>query len=166
MDLLMLIYRISNWLYRHHVPLLPRIIDLFVREFLKCSVPASCAIGGGTKFAYGGIGIVIHARCVIGKNCIIGQGATIGGKSQWYEVPVLGDNVYVAAGARIIGPIRIGNNVTIGANAVITKDVPDNCVVAGVPARIIKENVSAEDFHGTENLRYRGGKPWAVTPKA
>lgn len=121
---------------------------------------------GGTKFAYGGIGIVIHARCVIGKNCIIGQGATIGGKSQWYEVPVLGDNVYVAAGARILGPIRIGNNVTIGANAVITKDVPDNCVVAGVPARIIKENVSAEDFHGTENLRYRGGKPWAVTPKA
>lgn len=166
MSLLMIIYRIANWLYRHHIPVLPRLIYIFEREFLKCSIPASCKIGGGTKLAYGGIGIVIHARCVIGRNCVIGQGATLGGKSRWYEVPVLGDNVYVSAGARILGPIRIGNNVVIGANAVVVKDVPDNCVVAGVPAKIIKENVPTEEFYGTDKLRYRGDNGWPVTPKA
>jgi tetrahydrodipicolinate N-succinyltransferase len=54
--------------------------------------------------------------------------------------PILGDNVSVKAGAKILGPITIGNNVTVGANAVVTKDVPANCVVAGVPARIIRRN--------------------------
>lgn len=54
------------------------------------------------------------------------------------DAPTIGDNVVVYAGAKIIGGVHIGNNVIIGANAVVTKDVPDNCVVAGVPARIIK----------------------------
>lgn len=51
---------------------------------------------------------------------------------------VIGDNVYISPGVKIVKPVRIGNNVTIGANAVVNKDIPDNCVVAGVPAKIIK----------------------------
>lgn len=109
--------------------------------------------------------MVIHGRCRIGKNCVIGQGATLGGKSGWYEVPVLGDNVYVAAGARIIGPVVIGDNAMIGANAVVVKDVPANCVVAGVPAKIIRENITAEEIiHPAP--RYRGDNGWPVMPKA
>lgn len=133
--------------------------------FFNSSVPASCQMGGGTKLAYGGIGIVIHSRAVIGCNCLIGQNVTIGGKSGWYEVPVIGDNVHISAGARVLGPIRIGNNVIIGANAVVVKDVPDNCIVAGIPAKIIKENISIEDFEGKNALKYRGAASWPITPK-
>ena len=57
----------------------------------------------------------------------------------------IGDNCYIGVGATILGPIKIGNNVTIAAGAVVTKDVPDNCVIAGVPAKIIKKNTNNED---------------------
>ena len=132
--MLLISYRIANWLYRHHFPVLPKLMYYIQRALFKSSLPATCTIGVDTKLGYGGIGIVVHARTVIGKNCMIGQGVTIGGKSGWYEVPVIGDNVEISAGARILGPVRIGNNVIIGANAVVVKDVPDNCIVAGVRA--------------------------------
>ena len=80
-------------------------------------------------------------------------------------MPIIGDNVHISAGARILGPIKIGNNVIIGANAVVVKDVPDNCVVAGSPAKIIKENISLADFGGEKALKYRGDSDWERTPK-
>lgn len=85
--------------------------------------------------------MVIHKRCIIGKNCHIAQNVTLGGTSNIYEVPVLGDNVSVGAGANIIGPVHVGNNVVIGAGAVVLKDVPDNCVAVGVPARVIVKKI-------------------------
>ena len=69
---------------------------------------------------------------------IIGQGVTIGRQLDPEGVPVIGNNVYISAGSRILGNIKIGNNVIIGANSVVIKDVPDNSIVAGVPAKIIK----------------------------
>lgn len=158
-------YRFNNWLYRHKVPFLPWIIWRFQYLLFNSSVPGSCILGKGTQFGYGGIGVVVHARAVVGKNCAIGANVTIGGKSRWYEVPVIGDNVHIHTGAKVLGPVRIGNNVTIGANAVVVKDVPDNCVVAGVPARIIRTNVDPAEMYGKE-LRYRGDNPWPMTPMA
>jgi serine O-acetyltransferase len=75
----------------------------------------------------------------IGRNCSVNQLVVIGWSDRT-RGPILGDNVSVKAGAKILGPITIGDNVTVGANAVVTKDVPPNCVVAGVPARIIRRN--------------------------
>lgn len=158
------LYRFNNWLYRHHVPLLPRFIWKLQYLLFNCSVPGSCVIGKGTKFGYGGIAVVMHARTVIGKHCMIGQGVTIGGKSGWYEVPVIGDNVHIHAGARIIGPVRIGDNVEIGANCVVVKDVPSNCVVAGIPARILKSNLTEEDREEMNKPKERGDNPFPMTP--
>lgn len=159
-------YRLSHWLWKLHVPLLPKLIWRLQYLLFNSSVPASCTLSQGVTFGYGGIGVVIHARAVVGRNCLIGQGVTIGGKSGWYEVPVIGDNVEINAGARILGPVRIGNNVIVGANAVVVKDVPDNCVVAGVPARIIMENLSPDDRAAMLKYKERGDAPFPVTPKA
>lgn len=81
------------------------------------------------------IGIFTH----IGKNCTILPNVLIGRKEPGKKSDVfIGNNCYISTGVTILGPVTIGNNVTIGAGAVVTKDVPDNCIVGGVPARIIK----------------------------
>ena len=158
-------YRFAHLLYQHHFRLLPAFIWRLQYLLFNCSVPASCEIGKGTKFGYGGISVVLHARTVIGKNCTIGTCVTIGGKSGWFEVPTIGDNVQISSGAKILGPVRIGSNVVIGANAVVTKDVPDNCVVAGVPARILRDNLSEEDMKELNKPKKRGEEEFPMTPK-
>lgn len=93
-------------------------------------IPYQADIGEGTVIGYQGLGIVIHKKSIIGKNCYISQNVTLGGTSNLPDVPVVGAN--------FIGPIHIGNNVTIGAGAVVIRDLPDNCVAVGVPARIVE----------------------------
>ena len=139
-------YRIAHFLYKLKIPLLPKIVYYLQFLLFNSSVPPSVEIGKGTKFAYGGIGVVIHARSKIGDNCIIGQGITIGGKSKLYKVPQIGDKVYIAPGSRILGDITIGNNVVIGANSVVVKDVEDNCIIAGVPAKVIRTDIMFDDY--------------------
>jgi len=91
------------------------------------------------------VGIVINRRCRIGANCNIAQHVTLGLKSREPRegCPTLGDRVYVGPGAVIIGAITVGSDAAVGANAVVTKDVPDNAVMAGVPSRIISMRGSA-----------------------
>lgn len=110
--------------------------------------PLTASIGRKTRFMYGGIGCVIHKNAVIGDCVAIGQGVTIG-RSLAQGAPVIGSNVYIGAGARILGSITIGDNVIIGANAVVNCDMPSNCIVAGVPARIVRViDVSIWDLTG------------------
>ena len=82
-------------------------------------------------------GIIISYRAHIGKNCTIMQQVTIGERGGGEKAPKIGDNCFIGTGAKILGDVVIGNNVKIGANAVVVKDVPDNCTAVGVPARII-----------------------------
>ena len=140
------LYRLSHRLFLLKIPFLPKFIYYLQFLIFNSSVPYRCKIGKNTKFAYGGIGVVVHARAEIGENCLIGQGITIGGKANLHKAPKIGNFVYIAAGSRIIGDVTIGNNVVIGVNSVVTKDVPDNCVVAGIPAKIIKRDINIMDY--------------------
>ena len=118
------------------------------------SIPYITRIGSGFVIGHFG-GIVVNEKAVIGNNCTISHGVTIGkahrGKNMGY--PVIGDNVYIGAGAKIIGKIKIGNNVVVGANCVVTKDMPDNAVVAGIPGQIIS-------YDGTEGYLKRTDYPF------
>lgn len=131
-------YRVSRWFYLHHVPLIPQLITLLIFLIYNSKIPYTAVIGKGTRFGYGAIGVVLHARTVVGTNCGIGPNVTIGGRSGHYNVPVIGDNVHISTGSKVLGPIHVGNNAVIGANAVVIHDVPENAVVAGIPAKIIK----------------------------
>lgn len=132
-------YRISRWLFLHHVPILPKLITLFIFLTYNSKVPYQASIGKGTVLGYGGIGVVIHKKAVIGKNCMIGQNVTIGGGNSHYPgLPIIGDNVHINHGAVVFGGINVGNGAVIGANAVGNKPVPENAVVAGVPAKILR----------------------------
>jgi len=138
--------KIAYKLYIKKIPILPKLIYHLQFLIFNSSVPYKCKIGNHTKFAYGGIGVVIHERTTIGEHCIIGQGVTIGGKSKEYEVPQIGNYVYISAGVRIIGKVIIQDNVIIGANAVVTKNISNNCIVAGIPAKVLKENININDY--------------------
>jgi serine O-acetyltransferase len=128
------------------IPTLPKIITYVIRFVFGCYLPAGLKVGKNFIVGYGGLGIVIHDRVVIGDNCHIDQNVTIGGTSKKYEVPNIGNDVYVGAGAKILGPIKIGSNVVIGANAVVINDVPDGSLVVGIPGRIIKMDIKKENY--------------------
>ena len=132
-------YRISRWFYLHHIPILPKVITLLIFLIYNSKVPYQARIGKGTKLGYGGIGVVIHSKTIIGDYCVVGQNVTLGGGNSKYEgVPIIGDNVHISHGACVFGGITIGDNVIIGANSVVNKPVPDNAVVAGVPAKVLR----------------------------
>ena len=95
----------------------------------------SCDIGAGL-FIQHGFSTIIMAD--LGENCWVNQQVTIGHKDKSGR-PQIGNNVRITAGAKVLGNIKIGNHVTVGANAVVVKDVPDNCVVVGIPAYIIEK---------------------------
>ena len=112
-------------------------------------------IGPGLYIGHYG-GIIVHGDTVIGRDCNINHGVTIGMKYGGKNpgVPVIGDRVYLGPGCKVIGGIRLGNDVAIGANAVVVESVPDLGVVVGVPARIVSFKGSSEYVVNTNKGRY------------
>lgn len=139
-------YLVANFLYKKKIPGLPKLITLIIRLIFSCYAPHSADIGRRCVLGYGGLGVVLHARVVIGNDCHIDQGVTIGGTSKKIGVPALGNRVYVGAGAKILGPIRIGDDVVIGANCVVVEDIPSNSLVVGVPGRVLKKGIYKSEY--------------------
>ena len=116
-------------------------------------------IGSGLYIGHT-VGVEVNTFAVIGKNCNLSQGVTIGqtNRGKRKGAPVIGDNVYIGSGAKIIGGIRVGDNAAIGANCVVTEDVPDNAVVVGVPGKTVSYkgskgyvNRTDYEFQGKQN---------------
>lgn len=116
-------------------PLLAKGLALLAKPQPLLDVSATAEIGGGLIVQHGYATIIAPRR--IGRDCWVNQGVTIGYTNDT-DCPTLGDHVTVYCGAKILGDVHVGNNVIIAANAVVVKDVEDNCVVGGVPARVIK----------------------------
>jgi serine O-acetyltransferase len=131
----MLIYRLMQWSGRYRlVPL-----EMFFNRVN--SGICGCVIGRGADFGPGFVlvhanGVVINGAVRGGKNVILEHQVTIGAEKR--QFPVLGDHVFVGAGAKIFGGIRIGNHVRIGANAVVLTDIPDGATAVGIPATVVR----------------------------
>ena len=136
------IYRMSHKLCNLRIPIIPRLLSHIARFLTGIEIHPAAKIGAGF-FIDHGMGVVIGETAEIGNDCLLYQGVTLGGtgKEKGKRHPTLGNNVVVGTGAKILGPIRIGDYVKIGANSVVLKDVPDYAIVVGVPGKVIKKKI-------------------------
>jgi serine O-acetyltransferase len=139
---LVLLYRVGRLLSK--IPVFGSFFRVFFEYFIRIvfgsDISLKSQIGDGLMIVHGH-DIVIGGDVKIGRNCKILNGVTLGNKdteSLTNQQPVLGDNVVIGSGAKLLGAILIGDNVVIGANSVVLINIPSNAVVAGVPAKIIK----------------------------
>jgi serine O-acetyltransferase len=128
-----LFYRASFWCTNHRIRLLPSIFERLNMLCFGVEISSAMAIGPGLYIPHPG-GMVLMARR-IGANCSFIHACTLGMRETW-DFPVLGDAVFVGAGARVLGGIRLGDGCSVGANAVVIKDVPAGATAVGVPARV------------------------------
>ncbi|HAU07308.1 MAG TPA: serine acetyltransferase [Gammaproteobacteria bacterium] len=144
----LLVYRFGQWrmaiksrLLRAPLSVIYRLCERHVRFKYGIELPYTVQLGQKVVFEHQH-GIVIHGAAQIGDGCIIRQGVTIGNKTllQPHEAPQLGKRVNIGAGAKILGKIVIGDDVTIGANAVVIADVPAGAIVVGIPASIVEQS--------------------------
>ena len=157
-------HKIANFFAIAKFHLVARIISQFSRFLTGIEIHPKANIGKNL-FIDHGMGVVIGETSEIGDNVTIYHMATLGGISPSINSneqrnikrhPTLKDNVVVGSGAQILGPVTVGKNAKIGANAVVTKDVPDNAVMVGIPAKNVGETLGSD-----ENF-----KPYGITPES
>lgn len=134
-------YRRAHWFYAHDHKFIARYISQRARRKTGIEIHPGAKIGKGL-FIDHGMGVVIGETTEIGDNCTLYQGVTLGGtgKDHGKRHPTLGNNVLVGAGAKILGPFRVGDNARVAAGAVVLEEVPPNATAVGVPARIVRIN--------------------------
>jgi len=133
-------HRISHALHATGVPILPRFLSNITRAWSGVEIHPGASIGK-SFFVDHGAGVVIGETAQIGDNCVLFHNVTLGGtgKHRGKRHPTLGNNVLIGTGATLLGPIKVGNNVKIGAETfIIMHDIPDDCTVVGIPGRIVK----------------------------
>jgi serine O-acetyltransferase len=159
------VYRYGRWRYTIRWKWL-RMPFSFIYKVLKpvsevltgIELPCEATLGRRFRIDHFG-GIVISGDAVFGDDCVIRNGVTVGLKHEGQRAsPVLGNRVDIGAGAKVLGAIHIGDDVLIGANAVVLTDVPSNCIAVGVPARVLRRNPAtdrSEESMYTETTKER-----------
>ena len=133
-------YRVAHKLYEKKHYFAARAISQTARHFTGIEIHPGAQIGKGLVIDHG-MGVVIGETAIIGDNCTLYQGVTLGGtgKDVGKRHPTLGNDVMVGAGAKILGPFKIGDNSKIAANAVVLDEIPENCTAVGIPAKIVRK---------------------------
>ena len=134
-----LIHRLSHWLWTHGLKWLARVFSNLARLYTGIEIHPGAVIGR-RFFIDHGMGVVIGETTEIGADCTLYHGVTLGGTSwdKGKRHPTLQNNVVIGAGAKVLGPIEIGDDVRIGSNAVVLKDVTQGMTVVGVPGRLVR----------------------------
>jgi serine O-acetyltransferase len=131
-------HRISHWLWHHHARLLARAFAELTRVLTGVEIHPAAVLGTGVFIDHAS-GVVIGETAEVGNDVTIYQGVTLGGTTleTGKRHPTVGDRVIIGAGAKVLGPITVGEDSQIGANAVVVKPVPPSSVVVGVPGQVI-----------------------------
>lgn len=144
-------HRVSHWLWNHHLKFIARFNAMFARFLTGIEIHPAAKIGR-RFFIDHGMGVVIGETAEVGDDVTIYHGVTLGGTSLKREKrhPTIGNNVVIGAGAKVLGPFKVGNRVRIGANSVVLNEVPDDATVVGVPGRITGNKYKFDMFDHTE----------------
>ena len=139
----LLCYRLSHALYKKKKFAAARAVSQAARFLTGIEIHPGATIGKGL-FIDHGAGVVIGETAEIGDNCTIYQGVTLGGtgKDVGKRHPTLGDNVMIGAGAKVLGPFKVGSNSKIAANAVVLEEIPEDSTAVGIPARVVRKKGS------------------------
>ncbi len=126
------------------MPLVPKLVHAAGAFLFHAFVSPEAEIGEGTEVGYSGSQVVIGPGVKIGRNGFVAQEVTIAANLGGSRAPVVGDFVFIGAGAQVLGDVKIGDYAVIGANAVVLEDVPPGAVVAGIPAVELKRDPDPE----------------------
>ena len=132
-------HRRAHWCYEHNLKFLARMISQASRRRTGIEIHPGATIGKRLVIDHG-MGLVIGETAEIGDDCLIFHGVTLGGtgKDVGKRHPTIGNNVLIDTGAKVLGPITIGDNARVAANSVVLKDIPENCTAVGIPARVVR----------------------------
>ncbi len=149
------LHRLAHWLWQHNLKLLGRLVSQTSRFLTGIEIHPGAQIGPGF-FIDHGMGVVIGETAEVGANVTIYHGVTLGGVS-WQKGkrhPTIGDSVVLGAGAKVLGPITVGNHSRIGANSVVVKDTPAESVVVGVPGRMRHRDAALQAADPERDLQH------------
>jgi serine O-acetyltransferase len=147
MQFLVRLHKTSRWLLDRRMKRLSHILDTAIRVIYSARLPAEADIDPTVHFSHNALAVVVTLESRIGAGCIIGTQVMLGSRWPAQGAPYLEEDVIVHAGAKIIGPVRIGRGSVIGANAVVLTDIPPFSLAVGVPAVVKKQ--------GIQNCEYR-----------
>jgi serine O-acetyltransferase len=146
MQLLVRLHKTSRWLLDRRMKRLSRLLDTAVRVVYSARIPAEADIHPAVHFSHNALAVVITKEARIGAGCLIGTHTMLGSRWPVRGGPHLEEDVIVHAGAKIIGPVRIGRGSVIGANAVVLTDIPQYSLAVGVPAVIKKSGIQNDEY--------------------
>ncbi|WP_456379236.1 serine O-acetyltransferase [Thiolapillus sp.] len=162
-----LAHRLSHGLWKRNLKWLGRVVSNIARWLTGVEIHPGATIGR-RFFIDHGMGVVIGETAVIGDDCTLYHGVTLGGTS-WEKGkrhPTLGDDVVVGAGAKVLGPITIGDGARIGSNAVVVKPVPSNATVVGIPGRLVERRTAQDTAHREKLAQKMGFDAYGATEDA
>ena len=142
-------HRLAHWCYRHNLKFLARFISQRSRRRTGIEIHPGATIGRRLVIDHG-MGIVIGETAEIGDDCLIYHGVTLGGtgKDVGKRHPTIGNNVLIGTGAKVLGPIKVGDNSRIAANSVVLREIPENSTAVGIPARVVRIAGQKVNFAG------------------
>ena len=142
-------HRLAHWCYQHNLKFLARAISQRSRRRTGIEIHPGATIGRRLVIDHG-MGIVIGETAEIGDDCLIYHGVTLGGtgKDVGKRHPTIGNNVLIGTGAKVLGPIKVGDNSRIAANSVVLREIPENSTAVGIPARVVRIAGQKVNFAG------------------
>ena len=142
-------HRLAHWCYLHDLKFLARAISQRSRRRTGIEIHPGATIGRRLVIDHG-MGIVIGETAEIGDDCLIYHGVTLGGtgKDVGKRHPTIGNNVLIGTGAKVLGPIKVGDNSRIAANSVVLKEIPEDSTAVGIPARVVRIAGQKVNFAG------------------